>query len=311
MAAQTIARRARQADVVYTTGMIGRSALAARAARRPYVLKLTADPAFERARRRDLVGGDLDEFQKLRGGAAVWALRRYRDGALKGAAHVFCPSGYLRVLAIGWGVDPDRVSVLPNPTPPVPDIAPREELPHRLGMRGHTLAFAGRLTTPKALGSALVAVASLDGVDLLIAGDGPDRAALGRQSASLGLGDRVRFLGPLPRERVLELFHAADASVLSSTWENFPHALVEALAVGTPAIATAVGGVGEIVRDGENGLLVPPGDPQALAAAISRYLGDEELQARLRAAAAGSVDRFAPLPIFERLESALAKAAQR
>jgi hypothetical protein len=64
--AAEIARRARRADVVYTTGMFGRSALGASLARRPYVVKLTADPAFERARRRGMVGGDVDEFQRAR-----------------------------------------------------------------------------------------------------------------------------------------------------------------------------------------------------------------------------------------------------
>ncbi len=73
---------------------------------------------------------------------------------------------------------------------------------------------------------------------------------------------------------MLRLFRAADASVLPSAWENFPHTVVEALAVGCPVIATAVGGVPEVVRDGENGLLVPPGDAAALAAAIERFFGD-------------------------------------
>ena len=84
----------------------------------------------------------------------------------------------------------------------------------------------------------------------------------------------MRFLGSVPRETVLRLFRAADASVLPSAWENFPHTVVEALAVGWPVIATAVGGVPEVVRDGENGLLVPPGDAAALAAAIERFFGD-------------------------------------
>ena len=89
---------------------------------------------------------------------------------------------------------------------------------------------------------------------------------------------------------MLRLFRAADASLLPSAWENFPHTVVEALAVGCPVIATAVGGVPEVVRDGENGLLVAPGDPAALAAAISRFFGDGELRARLSEAAARSVD---------------------
>src|SRR5581483_8298567 len=96
----------------------GRSAAGARLARRPYVVKLTADPAFERARRRGVVGGTVDEFQRAGGGAAVRVLRAARDAELRGAAHVFTPSAYLRELAVSWGVDPDRVSVLPNPAPP-------------------------------------------------------------------------------------------------------------------------------------------------------------------------------------------------
>ena len=74
-------------------------------------------------------------------------------------------------------------------------------------------------------------------------------------------------------------------------------------------IATGVGGVREIVTDGENGLLVPPGDPDALAAAIRRFFADGALRERLRAAAPGSVDRFAPEPVYARLEALLQEAA--
>jgi glycosyltransferase involved in cell wall biosynthesis len=127
--------------------------------------------------------------------------------------------------------------------------------------------------------------------------------------AELGLGDRVRFLGAQPRETVLELLAAADAGVLSSGWENFPHSVIEGLAVGTPVIATGAGGVAEIVTDGANGLLVAPGDPEAFAAAIRRFFADQALRERLRAAAPGSVARFAPEPVYARLETLLEEAA--
>ena len=212
-------------------------------------------------------------------------------------------------LALSWGVDPARVSVLPNPAPPLPVLAPREELRRELGLDGPTLAFAGRLTAQKSLRVALEALASAEGVELLIAGEGDARATLEHDVAELGLTERVRFLGALPRARVVELFAAADASILSSTWENFPHTVVEALAVGTPVLATAAGGVGEVVHDGENGLLVPLGDSAALGAAIRRYFGDEELQRRLRAAAAPSVELYAPNRIFGELEQTLQRVA--
>jgi glycosyltransferase involved in cell wall biosynthesis len=299
-----IARRARTADVVYTTGMFGRSFAGSTAARRPYVVKLTADPAFERARRRGVVSGDVDGFQAL-GGPVVGALRLARDVELRRAAHVFCPSGYLRDLAVSWGVGQDRVSVLPNPYPPLPALPPREELKRRFGVDGRLLAFAGRLTAQKSLEVALEALAAVDGVALLIAGEGDERTRIERRAAELGLGDRVRFLGPQPRERVIELFHAADASILSSSWENFPHTVVEALAAGTPVLATRVGGVAEVVRDGENGLLFPAGDAAALGAGIRRFFEEEGLQAQLRGRAADSVAAYDRDTLFGRLERVL------
>ena len=301
---------AARADVVYTTGMFGRSTFGARLARRPYVIKLTADPAFERARRRGIVGGDVDEFQREGSGAAVRLLRFARDVELKRAAHVFTPSAYLRELALSWGVNSERVSVLPNPTPRLPALRPRDELRHSFGMTGPALAFAGRLTAQKSLRVALEAVAAVDAVTLSIAGEGDQLGTLERDVAELGLTERVQFLGALPRDRVVELFAAADASILSSTWENFPHTVVEALAVGTPVIATATGGVGEVVQDGENGLLVPLGDSRALGDAIRRYFGDEELRRRLREQAAPSVEQYSQERIFTELEQTLLQVAR-
>jgi len=307
-AAFLIRRRAAAADVLYTTGMFGRSALGASVARTRYVVKLTADPAFERARRRGEVGGTLDEFQRGGGGARGVLYRLARDAELRRASHVLCPSAYLRELALSWGLDPGRVSVLPNPAPPPRELPPREELKRSFGADGATLAFAGRLTAQKSLGVALEAVAGAEGVELLIAGDGDEREPLERRVRELRLDGRVRFLGAQPRERVVELFRAADATILSSSWENFPHSVVEALAVGTPVLATATGGVAEVVSDGVNGLLVPPGDAQALGEAVRRFFADDELRRRLRAAAAPSVAEYAPERVFARLEQILREA---
>ena len=299
-----IRKCAARSDVVYTTGMFGRSALGSALARTPYVVKLTADPAFERSRRRRLFDGDVDRFQSFRGGPSVRALRLLRDAELRRAAHLFTPSAYLRELAISWGVDAARVSVLPNPSPPLPRMASRDALRRSFAIDGDTLAFAGRLAPQKALDVALDAVAELDGVTLLIAGDGDERGRLERRA-----NDRVRFLGPLPRDRVLELFRAADAAILTSIWENFPHSVVEALSVGTPVIATATGGVAEVLRDGENGLLVEPGDAEELVGALTRFFADPVLRDRLRDAAAPSVAAYEQERVFSQLEATLLAVA--
>ena len=298
-----IAAAARAADVVYVASMLHRAALASALVRRVFVVKLPSDPAFERARRRALFDGTLDEFQHAHGPVPA-ALRAVRTVALRRAAHVLCPSAYLRDLVVGWGIAPERVTVVPNPAPAAVDAtdgAVRD--------RG-SLVFAGRLNAQKSIATLLAAVARVDEATLTIAGDGPERAALERRANAPPLAGRVRFVGTRPRESVLELFRNADAAVLSSAWENFPHTLVEALAVGTPVIATDVGGVSEVVEDGRNGLLVRPGDADAFADALRRYLADAELRAQLRANAAASVERFAPDRVYARLEEILVEAAQ-
>jgi glycosyltransferase involved in cell wall biosynthesis len=307
-AALLVRRAARRAGVVYATSMIRRAAIGSRLARRPLVVKLVSDEVFERAVREGRYVGTLDEFQHEVGGVRTRFLRATRNRALRGARHVFCPSAYLRDVALRWGLEPECVSVLPNPAPDVPALPPREELRRELAFSGNTLVFAGRLGPQKALDVLLRALTGVPDVALVVAGDGPERAALERTSVELELDGRVSFLGAVPRERVLRLFRAADASVLPSGWENFPHTVVEALAMGCPVIATAVGGVPEVVHDGENGLLVAPRDPAALAAAIERFFADAELRARLGAAAPFSVEGYSEQSVFTRVESELQRA---
>jgi glycosyltransferase involved in cell wall biosynthesis len=285
--------------------MVRRAALGAALARRPLVVKLVADEAYERAVRADRFAGTLEDFQRRRGGLRSRLLRWTRTAALRRATHVLVPSAYLRELALGWGLRPARVSVIPNPAPTLPTLPGREEARRMLGVEGFTLAAAGRLTRQKALGDALAAVARVDGVRLVLAGDGPERASLESRSRDLGLDGRVRFLGARPREDVLRLFRAADAALLTSAWENLPHGVLEALAVGTPVIATAVGGVPEVVREGENGLLVSPGDVGALAEAIRRLATDDALRGALADAAADSVAELAEPRILARVVQAI------
>jgi glycosyltransferase involved in cell wall biosynthesis len=309
-AVRAVAGRGRRNDVVYATSMVRRAALGATLSRRPLVVKLVSDEVFERQQREGRFAGTLDEFQHV-GGARVRFLRSTRNRALRGARHVLCPSAYLREVALGWGIDPARLSVLPNPAPEVPTLPSRDELRRELDLSGPTLAFAGRLGPQKSLDVALEAVAELPEVTLVVAGDGPDRGALERRARDLGVDGRARFLGSVPRDGVLRLFRAADASVLSSSWENLPHTVLEALAVGSPVIATSVGGVPEVVRDGENGLLVPARDPRALAEAIRRFFADEGLRTRLSAAAPSSVAGYTEDAVFSGIEERLAEAARR
>ncbi len=293
LGAGLVHRAAAGADVVYSTGMLGRSSLGSRIAGVPLVQRLAGDPAYERALRRGLTSAPLDRFQQETG-AQISVLRRTRDRALRRAARIVVPSQAFAEIVAGWGFEAE---VVPHAVaaPSLPDVS----------SDGRTLVFAGRLVPQKALSVAFEAVGRNQDVTLLVAGDGPERAKI-----EAGAPANVRFLGAQPRERVFELMHAADATLLSSDWESFGLVVAESLAVGTPVLAASAGGVGEVLEDGRNGLLVGAGDVDGLAAAIQRFFADEGLRERLREAAAGSVRRLAPDQIYPRYEAILQEAAR-
>lgn len=154
--------------------------------------------------------------------------------------------------------------------------------------------FVGRIVPIKRLDLLLDALAlacrSAPRLALAIAGDGESRSALEARAAALGIAGSVRFLGY--RRELDQLFGAADLAVLSSDNEGTPVSLIEAAAAGLPSVATDVGGVSEAVGP-DSGLLVPPGDAPALAAALVRLAADREARVRQGEAARRlAVERF-------------------
>lgn len=147
------------------------------------------------------------------------------------------------------------------------------------------IASVGRLSQEKGQAYLLQALAAvrdtIPSIVCLIAGDGPMRHTLQRQACALGLEDVCRFLGDVPE--VETVFAAADVTVLPSLFEGMPNAVLESMAMGCPVIASAVGGAVELVRQGETGLLVPPGNAKALAAALVELAGSVERRDRMRA----------------------------
>jgi glycosyltransferase involved in cell wall biosynthesis len=149
----------------------------------------------------------------------------------------------------------------------------------------YQLICVGRLAPQKAQRVLIEAVASLAGqgraVHLRIVGGGPDQAALQQRIAGLGLASRVTLTGALNQDEVLELYRQTDIFALASFAEGVPVVLMEAMAMQIPCVTTWITGVPELIRDGVDGLLVPPSDPEALAAAIARLMDDPDLRQRL------------------------------
>jgi len=185
---------------------------------------------------------------------------------------IIVPSRYLkRMLVEHWRLPDDRVQVVYNSfeaqEQQMPPVA--IDLPVK-----YKLITVCRLTGWKGVDGLIQALPALPDVGLVVVGDGPLYAELVALAQALGVETRVRFVGTVPGEQVPAYLRACDVFVLNSTYEGLPHVLLEAAAAGLPVIATAVGGTPEVLQDGPSaGQLVPPGDPDALKAAILSWIG--------------------------------------
>jgi colanic acid/amylovoran biosynthesis glycosyltransferase len=151
--------------------------------------------------------------------------------------------------------------------------------------RGNKLLFVGRLVAVKGLPILFDALGKVDDAVLEIVGDGPDRQALEEKARTIGISHRVRFRGYQSQQQVRELLKRTDVFVMSSFAEGVPVVLMEAMAAGVPVVATRIAGIPELVHDERNGLLVAPGDVNAVAEAVRMLLDDADLRNRLAQAA--------------------------
>ncbi len=181
---------------------------------------------------------------------------------------------------IPFGIDTDRFR---------PAAGARRPGPVRIGFVKWGL---GSKYGPDVLVEALGLLSQGADYEVTIAGDGDLRPMLEARLGELGLRDRVRFTGRLPNAEVASLLSGLDMFAMPSRREEWGVAAAEASASGLPVVATSVGGIPEIVVDGETGLLVPPEDPAALAKALERLIGDPGLRSRLGKAGRRRIEEF-------------------
>jgi glycosyltransferase involved in cell wall biosynthesis len=275
---------AQWADVLYINGYVLPLPLIRPFYRRPIITKIVGDLAWEYATRNRLT--DLDElpFQTANLSPRLTILRWLYHRAVALSDTVIVPGEHLAGIVRGWGLAADQVRVIYNGIPEsdlhgISRQTLREAL--NLPLDAPLLVSIARLTPRKGVQVALQALHLLpEAVQMVVVGEGDQLAEL----QALAPAGRVHFVGRQSHELTLRYLRAADVFVLSSFTEGLAHVLLEALQVGTPIVATAVGGNPEVVTDGVNGLLAPPGDPTALAAAIERLYREPEFAAKLTAA---------------------------
>jgi len=194
-----------------------------------------------------------------------WAARR--------SAAVISVCQALKDRLVTIGVDGRRISVLRNGVD-LMTFRPRDRTVARAryGLEQPMILSVGHLIRRKGHDIAIEALARVENAVLLIAGGGPEREALGALAERLGVAARVRFLGLLPQRELPELYSAADLLVLASTREGWANVLLEAMACGTPVVASNVWGTPEVVASPVAGCLVDERSGAAFAAAIARLL---------------------------------------
>lgn len=247
----------------------------------------------------------------------------------RGAYRIFESLGYLfggelvsvsranadEVLRRGW-VTPDHVHIIAPCTDlgrPAPRTGKRKVLPrYGIGDGERVVSFVASLKAPKDPMSFIEAAGRIakDYGDLrfLIVGGGPLMGSLKRAAKNLGIGEKTIFTGWF--DPIETLYPELDILVLSTFWEGLPLVPVEARASGVPVVASGTGGVREVISDGETGLIVPPGDPVALASAIRRLLDDEALRKRLIEKGLEGLEIYSPESMvneYERLYGDLAR----
>lgn len=206
--------------------------------------------------------------------------RRMILSAARHAAGIIAVSQALKDELVALGVPASRVTTLRNGV----DLqkffaADRAAMRAKLSLEGPTLLSVGWLIERKGHHLVIGALPFLPRHSLLVAGEGPEREALKRLSVEIGVADRVRFLGQIHHDQLAEIYSAADALVLASSREGWPNVLLEAMACGTPVVASNVWGNPEIVTRPEAGVLMGERSVRGVAVAVESLF--EKLPDRL------------------------------
>lgn len=254
-----VLKAARHADVVLALDPVSVGLPAMKAARRagkPFVVKIVGDYAWEQGMQRSGVTQTLDEFVTEKNVSfLVSVFRRIQTRVAQNATRVIVPSDYLKGIVMRWGIPEGKISRIYNSVE-----LPSHLSPHEKSEREFLIVSAGRRVPWKGF-------------------EAIERVARERPNW------RVFIASGLPRAEMLGWIKAADVFVLNSRYEGFSHTLVEAMALGTPVIATDAGGNTTLVAHGETGLLIPPEDDAALLEALTA-VAKNPVAARERARAA-------------------------
>ncbi len=301
----SIYRKLKNADMVFALDPVSTGLpayIAARVCRKPLVVDVVGDYAWEQGKQRFGVTASLDDFVNMRRvPLAVWFLRRIQIMVASHAKKVIVDSVYLKNIVTAWGILPEKINVVYNSMQQeISGVVPK--IVKTLSQQ-NLIVTVGRLVPWKNIEGIIDAVTIARSKDasatLVVIGDGPERLHL-EEYAKKTLGDACIFTGALSHADVLAVMRSARVFVLNSSYEGFSHVLIESLSLGIPSIATRAGGNSEVITDGEDGILVQVHNTNALADIIVDLLSNESLHERVSVAAKKSSARFSENTMLEK-----------
>jgi glycosyltransferase involved in cell wall biosynthesis len=304
----------KKVDAIYALDSISvgiPSLLVARLRRKPFLIRLGGDYAWEQGRMRFGLTETLDEYltKKTPRPLQVKLLATLQAFVVKRAVKVVAPSQYLKGVIEQWGVPAERITVIHSALYPLTVEASKEELREQFAFTSPTLVSAGRLVPWKGFPALMRVVAVLKStypeITLVIVGDGEEGEKLAAEAKSLGIAQSVRFVGRVSKEALGATIKAADVFVLNTAYEGLSHQLIEVMDLGTPIVTTTAGGNTELITDTINGFLVPFNDEVAMADAIKRVLDYPETRNRIIQSARARSKDFSESNMITEIETLL------
>jgi len=289
---RTVLKHGRDVDVIYAQGPVSEgypACLAAKKLNKPLAVKITGDYSWEQAMGRGLTDELIDAFQNLSFyPPRIQRMRRIQKLVCDYANIIITPSEYLKKVVSGWGVDPGKIRVIYNSVEMPESIITNQESRQKLGIPKDKflIVSSGRNVPWKGFELLKEVMAELQK-------DHPEMM--------------LKILHDAPRGLLHEYIRAADLYVLNTGYEGLSNTLVEVLRHRIPVITTNVGGNPEIIRDGENGLLVEYNNIEQLKDAILRLYSDKELRNKLRNSS--GLEKFDLAQMISKTEEVLKQCA--
>ena len=303
-------------DVVYALDpvSVGLPAyVASLISRRRFIVRIVGDYAWEQGTTRFGVTESLDIFSKEHSKYPffVQILKKIQIFVANHAEKIIVPSKYFRGIISNWGINNKNIYVIYNGVNPNCGSGSKEALRELLQCHGELVISAGRLIPIKnyqALISAISAIRKkLSKIKLVIIGEGPEQKNIEECIRKEKADDYITLTGALAQDVLFQYMRASDLFVLNSIHETFPHVILEAMAAGTPVVATMTGGIPEIIENKKNGLLVPVDDVEKLRKTIIEVLTTRSLSARLASGGKERISHFTEKKLIEKTIKLLKK----